>query len=79
MAVVGWEKTFYLTREDNVIFFVCAVVFDPDLECPVSFSFNISFTTADGTAGIYMKTNNVPLHIAFMSASQLLKRVQVAS
>ena len=52
VAVVGLEMTSYITREDFLMIEVCAEVLDPDLECPVWFPFNISFTTADGSAGI---------------------------
>ena len=30
---------------------MCAVVFEPDTNCPIHFSFNIRLHTADGTAG----------------------------
>ena len=52
MAVVGLEMTSYTTREDSVMIEVCARVLDPELECPIWFPFNISFTIADGSAGI---------------------------
>ena len=32
---------------------VCIKVTLPDDECPIPFSFNISLSTTDGTAGIY--------------------------
>ena len=30
---------------------LCAVVFEPDIECPIKFPFNVSLITADGSAG----------------------------
>ena len=31
---------------------LCAVVYEPDINCPIEFPFNISLSTADGTAGM---------------------------
>ena len=36
---------------------LCVVVVEPDIECPVEFSFNIHLYTADGTAGKGYCTN----------------------
>ena len=37
--------------EDVEVIEMCAVVFEPDTNCPIHFSFNIHLHTADGTAG----------------------------
>ena len=54
MAVVGLEMTSYTIAEHHQLLEVCARVFDPDLECPISFPFDMFFTTVDGSAGIIM-------------------------
>ena len=51
-AVVGLERTFYQVSEDVGVVEVCAVVRNPTIVCPIAFPFNISFSTADTTAGI---------------------------
>ena len=30
---------------------LCAIVFYPDIMCPIKFPFNVQLLTADGTAG----------------------------
>ena len=55
VAVVGLEMTSYSTREDFVMIEVCAEVLHPELDCPVFFPFSITFSTADGSAGILFK------------------------
>ena len=30
---------------------LCAVVFEPDIECPIKFPFDVQLYTADGSAG----------------------------
>ena len=52
MAVVSLEMTSYPTAEYSLMVDVCAIVVHPELSCPVSFPFNVSFSTADGSAGI---------------------------
>ena len=41
-------------REDNITIEVCAHIMKPasDLDCPVVFPFDITISTADGSAGI---------------------------
>ena len=51
-ATVGLEMTSYTIREDGVMIYVCAEVFQPDLPCPTWFPFNVTFTTDDDSAGI---------------------------
>ena len=54
MAVVSLEMTSYATTENSLMIDVCAIVVHPELSCPVSFPFNVSFSTADGSAGIFI-------------------------
>ena len=41
----------YSIQEDGVMITVCANVTKPNLTCPVSFPFDVIFTTDDGSAG----------------------------
>ena len=50
-ARVGLEQTFFRENEDVGVIELCAVVFEPDIECPIKFSFNVQLYTADGSAG----------------------------
>ena len=52
VAIVTLTST--TTREDSVMVEVCAHIMKPafDLDCPVVFPFNITISTADGSAGI---------------------------
>ena len=50
-ARVGLEQTFFRENEDVGVIELCAVVFEPDIECPIKFTFDVSLYTADGSAG----------------------------
>ena len=50
-ARVGLEQTFFRENEDVGVIELCAVVFEPDIECPIKFTFGVSLYTADGSAG----------------------------
>ena len=52
-AVVGLEKTFYQVSEDVGSVNVCAIVYSPNVTCPITFPFNLSFSAGDDTAGIF--------------------------
>ena len=51
---MGLEKTFYQVTEDVGVVEVCAIVYSPNgnLACPISFPFDVSLSTGDGSAGI---------------------------
>ena len=56
VATVALSSPTHTTREDGVMVDVCAVFLMPgsDLwDCPVVFPFNITISTADGSAGIF--------------------------
>ena len=62
------EQTFFRVIEDVEVIELCAVVFEPEINCPIQFSFNIHLHTADGTAGkkctlyiIIQRYNPLPL------------------
>ena len=40
---------------------VCVSVFEPDVECPIKFPFNVQLFTADGTAGKVITMSTVTL------------------
>ena len=51
-AIVGLEKTFFRVNESVGTVELCAVVFSPDISCPIKFPFEVRLFTEDGTAGI---------------------------
>ena len=64
-AVVGLERMFYQVREDVGVVEVCAIVYSPTIVCPINFPFNVSLSTSDNTAGIFL------LKLMFHSISML--------
>ena len=51
-AVVGLERTIFTVSENVGVVELCAHVFQPDIECPVEFPFNVILSTVDRTAGM---------------------------
>ena len=51
-ATVGLEQTFFRVGENEGYVELCANVSFPEITCPIEFPFNVSLSTADGTAGI---------------------------
>ena len=49
--------------EDVEVIELCAVVFEPDINCPIHFSFNIHLRTANETAGKMYTLCNNPLSL----------------
>ena len=65
------EQTFFEVMEDVEIIEMCAIVFEPDTNCPIHFSFNIRLHTADGTAGkMYSLYRDIIIH-SLCCSSQL--------
>ena len=60
---MGLERTFYNVSEGVGVVELCAVVFKPNITCPIEFPFNISLSTADGTAGL-----SYPYHMHWTSS-----------
>ena len=50
---MGLEMTFYSLSEGVGVVELCAVVYEPNITCPIEFPFNISLSTADGIAGMF--------------------------
>ena len=51
-AVVGLERTIITASENVGMEELCARVFEPTIDCPIGFPFDIVLSTADRTAGI---------------------------
>ena len=51
-ATVGLEQTFIRVMQGVGYVEICASVSFPEITCPIEFPFNVSLSTADGTAGI---------------------------
>ena len=49
-ATVGLEQILFREMEDVGVIELCAVVFGPDIHCPIKFPFNVHLYTAAGTA-----------------------------
>ena len=49
---MGLERTIYSVFEDVGVVEVCAIVYSPTIDCPITFPFDVSLTTSDNTAGI---------------------------
>ena len=55
MATVGLEKTFYNITEDVDVVEVCVVVHSPsDINCPITFPFDVHFLSRDVSASKLM-------------------------
>ena len=42
--------TFYQVNEADNFVEICAMVFQPDIVCPIEFEFSVSLQTCDGSA-----------------------------
>lgn len=51
VAVVGLESSVYMITEDMGLVEVCAILYSPNITCPVEFPFTVNLSTSDGTAG----------------------------
>ena len=45
------EQIFYAVREHVGLVELCVNVFSPNIDCPITFPFQVVFSTRDGTAG----------------------------
>ena len=52
---MGLEQTVYVVAEDDLSVELCAVVYSPDIDCPIAFSFDVSLSASDGSAGNSLK------------------------
>ena len=50
---MGQEMILYIVSEGVGVVELCAIVYEPDIICPIEFPFNVSLSTADGTAGMF--------------------------
>ena len=51
-ATVGLEQTFFLVMQGVGFVELCVNISFPEITCPIEFPFDVSLSTADGTAGI---------------------------
>ena len=49
-AWLGLEETVYNVSEGTDVE-VCIIVYNPMIDCPIEFSFNVSFSTTNHSAG----------------------------
>ena len=54
-AMVGLEQTFFRVMEGVGYVELCAIVSFPEITCPIEFPFDVSLSTADGTAGVCLE------------------------
>ena len=59
MAVVGLERINLTVSEDMGVVELCVRVFEPDIECPIEFPFDVVLSTADRTAGMYYLSTDI--------------------
>ena len=68
---MGLERTLYQVSEDDGVVEVCAIVYEPNgnLDCPITFPFEVSLSTGDDSAGmptalLYVYMMTVVLHFS---------------
>ena len=54
-AVVGMEKTIYSVSKNVGFVEVCAILYSPTIDCPITFPFDVSLSTSDRTAGWFVE------------------------
>ena len=54
-ATVGLVQTFFHVMEGVGYIELCAIVSFPEITCPIEFPFDVSLSTADGTAGVCLE------------------------
>ena len=50
--MIGLERTIFLEFENVVVVELCARVFEPDIDCPIEFPFEVILSTVNRNAGI---------------------------
>ena len=50
---MGLEQTFFRVEENVGAIELCANISSPVTDCPISFPFDVSLSTDDGTAGYF--------------------------
>ena len=51
VAVVGLSGRFYQVSENESMVRVCATVYQPMIDCPIGFPFDVRLTTTNDSAG----------------------------
>ena len=52
---MGLEKTFYPVLKGIGEVEVCAIVYSPNIACPIAFPFDLSFSASNDIAGIFSR------------------------
>ena len=53
---MGLEETFYQVSETDGVVVACVVVYEPDIDCPIEFPFNVTLSTENGSASTFRLT-----------------------
>ena len=53
-ATIGFESTNYTVNENQGQVNICVAVLDPKIQMPASFPFQVEFSTANETAGLFL-------------------------
>ena len=56
---MGLERTVYSVSEHVGAVEVCAIVYSPTIDCPIVFSFNVSLSSSDSSAGKHCVMNTI--------------------
>ena len=62
-ARVGLESISYTVDKNKGVVEICVRVFEPNINCPIDFAFNLILDTIDGSAGSY----NICIFINFIT------------
>ena len=76
VAIVGVEHTTISVLETDGVVQLCAIVSSPDINCPISFSFGVGLSTADGTTGnlqhcVTIVFNNIQVYFYLLPQTKL--------
>ena len=69
VAVVGLEETFYNVSESVGEVELCVIVYQPQIQCPISFPFIVALGTRQGTASQLCSFNNFICSLLSMACS----------
>ena len=56
--MVGLERTFYRVSESVGVVSVCAVVYSPNISCPIQFPFTVALSTLGDTSTLVQIGNH---------------------
>ena len=56
---MGLEELFYQVYENASMVEVCAIVYSPNITCPVESNLFVNLSTSDASAGIYITVKDL--------------------